>query len=326
VDRWNGFWFADIDPATLGLIRIAFGAVITVWTLSLAGDLGAFFARDGVVGGAAAVEVWWRWNVLAWAPSEFALGAVYLALLLASIGAMIGWHSRASLAVVFVALVSLQRTDPYVFNSGDSLLRLLALLLLVAPCGAAFSLDRRRALRTGHPAVTTHPAWPLRLIQIQVTVMYLAAVWAKLHGAAWRDGTAASYATRLPDLARFHAPEWWTGSPLAAHLATYGTIAIEASVAVLVWNRRTRLPALIGGVALHLSIDYSIRVGFFTLAVLTAYLSFVDPATVRAWAAALARRRDALIRIVAAPCHDRAREPSARLVAAPLEQGRDRRR
>jgi hypothetical protein len=120
--------------------------------------------------------------------------------------------------------------------------------------------------------------------------MYLAAVWGKLHGTAWRDGSATWYAARLPDLVRFPAPDLLGHSALVAHAATYATMLAEILVAVLIWNRRTRWAALLIGVALHLSIDLSIRVGFFTLAVFAAYASFLDPAMVRT-AVAAARLR-----------------------------------
>jgi hypothetical protein len=58
---------------------------------------------------------------------------------------------------------------------------------------------------------------------------------------------------------------------------TYGTLAIEFSVPILVWNRRLRPWVMLAGVSLHLGIEYSIRVGFFSLAMLTLYLSFLDP-------------------------------------------------
>jgi hypothetical protein len=60
-----------------------------------------------------------------------------------------------------------------------------------------------------------------------------------------------------------------------SNLLTYGALAIELGLAVLVWNRRLR-PWVLGlGVALHLGIDWSIRVGFFTLAVFVLFLVFL---------------------------------------------------
>jgi hypothetical protein len=289
VSRLERFWFEPTDAATLGVLRIAFGAVMLLWTLSLAPDVGAFFAPLGVIGQVDGTSDPWAWSVLDLAGSDFAVAALYIALVCGATGVLVGWHSRVSAAVVLAALVSFERANPYVFNSGDTLLRLLALYVLIAPSGMAYSLDARRRGIT-EPAYI--PIWPLRLIQIQVSAMYLGAVWSKLDGDAWRDGSAVGYATRLPDLVRFPVSDLIGTSQLAVHAATYGTMLVEAALVVGLWNRRTRVYALAAGVIFHLAIDLSIRVGFFTLAVFTAYLSFADPAQVRALVDAVSGRRD----------------------------------
>lgn len=298
---WDRFWFAPTDPLALGLVRIAVGVTMVLWTLSLLGQLGDFFTAGGVTGTVTRERPWYAWTVLGAAPSPLLLGAVWLALLAAAVALALGWRTRAAAVIVLVAAVSLQRTDPYVFNSGDSLLRLLCLYLAIAPAGAALSLDARRR---GPRAI---PAWPVRLIQLQVAVMYLAAVWAKLRGPAWRDGTATEYALRLPDLERFPLGRALDEWPALVPLTTYGTIAVEAALVVLIWPRRTRPFALLAGVGLHLGIELGLRVGFFTLAVFASYLAFVDPAWARARARAVRRRRTAAGTV---PVSARAREPS----------------
>jgi hypothetical protein len=121
--------------------------------------------------------------------------------------------------------------------------------------------------------------WALRLMQVQLSVIYLSTVWAKTRGTTWNDGTAVSYALRVRDITRFPVPSAITNSELLANVMTYGTLAIELALGVLVWNRKAR-PWVLGlGVALHLGIDYSIRAGFFTLAMFTLYLAFVPPDT-----------------------------------------------
>jgi hypothetical protein len=290
---WDAFWFAPADPLPLATARIACGAIVFLWALSLAPDLGAFYSEAGLTAGAAPQRDWWEPSLLAAAGSELAVGAVYVALIAASASLALGWHSRASAAVAFIAMTTLARANPYVLNSGDTLLRLVVFFLMLAPSGAALSLDRRRArLRGAEPA--TVRAWPVRLIQIQISAMYAMAVWSKLGGEEWRDGTAASYAMRLPDLVRFHLPPALERSELVAHAATYGTLVVEAGLAVLIWHKRTRVPALLAGLVLHLSIDATIRVGFFTLAVLAAYLSLSRPTALLAGARAMAARRPEL--------------------------------
>jgi hypothetical protein len=83
---------------------------------------------------------------------------------------------------------------------------------------------------------------------------------------------------RISDLNRLPLPGFLIHSALLSNLMTYGTLAVEFSVPILIWNRRLRPWVMLVGVSLHLGIEYSIRVGFFSLAMLTMYLSFVDPA------------------------------------------------
>ena len=61
------------------------------------------------------------------------------------------------------------------------------------------------------------------------------------------------------------------------HVFTWGTLAVEGAIPLLVWNRRTRPWVLAAGAALHLSIDLTLRTGFFTWIVLASYVSFVPP-------------------------------------------------
>ena len=64
-----------------------------------------------------------------------------------------------------------------------------------------------------------------------------------------------------------------------SNLFTFGTLAIEASLAILVWNRRAR-PWVIGaGVLMHGLIAINIMIGFFTMAMFVAYLAFAPPDT-----------------------------------------------
>ncbi len=121
-------------------------------------------------------------------------------------------------------------------------------------------------------------------------MIYLSAFWAKVGGAPWRDGTAVSYALRMKNLARFPLPEAFTTSELVSNLMTFGTMAVELSLGLLVWNRKLRPWVLLAGVGLHLGIDYAFRVGFFSYAIFILYLAFIPPETMDRWLLALGCR------------------------------------
>lgn len=285
VDRataaWERFWFAPQSTATLALVRIAVGLLALGWGLSLLPDLLAFFGSDGVIAtqpdqGKAV------WGLLEVFPSDAAVVIAYVILLAASVTLILGFWSRLSALLVFVALLSFARRSPWVLNSGDGLVRIVAFYLVLAPSGAALSLDRLRAHRDRFWEFPERAPWALRLIQIQVSVLYVSTAWQKVRGITWNDGTAVSYSLRIEDLERFPLPGLVTESVIISNLATFGTLAVELAIGVFVWNRVLR-PWVLGlGLGLHLGIDYSIRVGFFSYALFAAYVAFVPPARAEA--------------------------------------------
>ena len=92
-----------------------------------------------------------------------------------------------------------------------------------------------------------------------------------------------------------------------SNLLTYGTLAVELSLGLLVWNRKLRPWVLIAGLGLHLGIEYAIRVGFFTLALCVAYLAWVPPATMDRVLLRLRDRLEALRRSLVRRARQQAR-------------------
>jgi hypothetical protein len=272
---WERFWFQPEATSTLALLRIVFGVLVFWWTLSLAPDLDAFFGKGGVL--PSQPSTGGVWGVLGIWKSDVAVQVLFAVLLIASVALIVGYHTRVASLLVFVGVLSFVRRNPFVLNTGDGLLKVMAFYLMLAPAGVALSADRWRAARERFWEFPLRAPWALRLMQIQLSFVYFGAVWAKLRGVTWNDGTAVSYAMRLTDLSRWQLPDFLTHSALVSSLMTYGTLAIEASVPILVWNKRLRPWALLAGAFLHLGIEFSIRVGFFSLAMLTLYLSFLDP-------------------------------------------------
>jgi hypothetical protein len=270
IDGWRAFWFAPQPAYTLGLVRAAFGALAVAWALALLPDLYDLFGERGV---APQPTHWaYQWSVFEFWTSDTALLIGWVVLLVAAIALTVGWHSRLAAVIVFVLIQSFMQRDRWAFNGGDALISIEAMFLALSSCGAALSLDQRRRTGSFWSAQSRAP-WVIRLLQVQLTVIYLVNVQAKLAGEAWLDGSAASYAWRAWPL--FHAPEWLTGNALLVNVATWGTILIELAIAVLVWNRRCRPWVLLAGVALHLSIMVTLSVGFHSLAIFVLYLAFV---------------------------------------------------
>jgi hypothetical protein len=278
VERWRRFWFRRQPAYTLGLVRMVFGVVAIAWTVSLLPDLDPLFGPHGIVPQQPGDAFYW--GVFAIFTSDRALLIGWAVLLASSVALTIGWHSRLAALAVWVLILSFQHRDQWVWNSGDIAVRIEALVLALSPCGAALSLDQARSAGTFWSA-QERPQWPVRLMQLQMSLIYLASALSKINGGAWPQGTAVSYALRLRDLALVSPPQWVTDSALLMNAATWGTLAVELSLAFLVWNHRLRPWVLAAGVVMHTIIMITIAVGFFTVAMFVLYLAFVPPETVQ---------------------------------------------
>jgi len=272
VQGWRTFWFSTEPAYTLGIIRIAFGVLAFLWSLEIGMDLYDKFSVNGIVPQPPTYEFLWgvfyRW------PGDTALLAGWIVLMVASLVMIVGWHTKLATFLVFVMIMSFERRNPWIFNSGDGLIRILSLYLALSPCGAALSLDQRRRFGSFWSAQDIK-VWPLRLMQVQISIIYITTVIAKLHGDTWQNGSAVSYTLRLDDMLLLPSPAWMSTSPLIGNAMTWGTLLVEFSLGVFVWNKRWRTKVLLAGVFLHLTILLTMVVGFFSLAIFVLYLSFV---------------------------------------------------
>jgi uncharacterized membrane protein YphA (DoxX/SURF4 family) len=282
IEAWERFWFEPVETSIYALFRIAFAVVMLGWSLSLSPGLYSWFSNDGILPEQPDYANDVRWGLLGIFESDIAVTLVYFLLFIAGLALLVGFRTRLAALVVFVCMASFTQRNPFVLNSGDQLLQVLAFYLVLMPSGVSLSVDRMLKRGEEFWEFPTRPIWPLRLVQIQVSILYISAVWAKVRGATWNDGTAVAYAFRIDDIARFPVPDFITDSLLIVNLLTFGTLATELALGILVWNRVLRPWVLLAGVGLHLGIDYAVRVGFFSYAVFVAYLAFLPPQTASA--------------------------------------------
>lgn len=275
---WRTWWFEPQETSTLGVIRILFGLVVLAWTLSLLPDLRTFFAPEGILPASFGTRGGGVWTPV---PYTGSYSLVLLTFVLTALGALcvtLGIGTRLGCLVVWLGLMFFTRRNTWIMNSGDRYVRVIAFYLILTPAEASLSLRRWLRGRERFWEFPRRSLWGVRLIQIQVSLVYLTAVWDKVRtGPLWNNGTAVSYVWRLTDLRRFSMPTFQTNS-LDINLATYGTLAVELSLGVLIWNRRLRPYVIVAGILLHLGIEYSLRVGYFSMISIVAILAFVSPA------------------------------------------------
>ncbi len=196
---------------------------------------------------------------------------------------LIGCWTRTTSILAAVITISYAHRSAGVLFGLDQVSSLLLLYLAIGPSGAAYSVDRWRALRRGRssrgqPRIDANLA--IRLIQLHMCLIYLVAGLGKLLGETWWAGTAlwgafANFEYQTIDMT------WLAWHPLLVNLVTHTILFWEISYCVLVWPRLIRPLILALAIPLHLGIALSMGMMSFGLVMLVGNLAFVSPAVVR---------------------------------------------
>jgi len=287
VDGWNRFWFTPSDPATLCLIRILAGAMLLYTHLVWSIGLEDFFLPTGWISAEAASSAQpdpYAWSYFWLIKSPAALWAAHIAALVAFALLTVGLFSRLAAVASFLAAVSYVNRVPGAQFGLDQINCMLALYLMVGPCGARYSLDhilrRRRDEAAPFVVPTVSANLAIRLIQVHMCIIYFFAGLSKLQGEHWWRGDAMWGA-----IANLEYQSWdltWLGNwPLTLAFLTHITVFWELSFCGLVWVPKLRPMILALAVPLHMGIALGMGMITFGLVMLIGCTSFVSPRLVR---------------------------------------------
>ncbi|MCE9556534.1 MAG: HTTM domain-containing protein [Planctomycetes bacterium] len=292
---WNDFWFAATDPALLSLMRILTGLMLFYTHLVWSFDLSAFFGpkawitlpvlkkiRDFEHGSAGINFVWSHFNLI---ESVWLIWVVHILALIILLMFTLGLFSRTTAVLAWLITVSyLNRISLAEFGL-DRINVMLAMYVMLGPCGARYSLDswlrRRRGGGADEVAESSFATLAVRLIQIHMCVIYFFAGSRKLLGGVWWDGTAMWQSVANLEYQSLDMT-WMAAWPLLTAFLTNLTVFFELTYPALVWPRLTRPIVLMVAVLLHLGIVLAMGMPTFGLAMLIGNAAFLSPGLVRA--------------------------------------------
>jgi hypothetical protein len=317
-EAWNEFWFTPSNPATYSAIRVLAGAMLLYTHLVWSYDLDAFFGPDGWLPPSIHQEVEglfrqidnrnrppqeqpvepgdsarWNWSYFNHINSATLRWTAHIAALVVFFLLTIGLFSRTMAVLALLATTSYSnRITPGAYFGLDTINSMLAMYLVVGPCGARYSVDRLWRMRRGGPAEPEPSAAAnvgIRLIQLHMCVIYLFSGIGKIRGEAWWGGWATWVA-----LANTEYQTWdLTGLgeyPFLINLVTVVTVFWELGYCALIWPRLTRPWMLLMAVLIHAGIVFALGMPTFGLVMLIGNLAFVSPAAVQKVFNPLARR------------------------------------
>jgi hypothetical protein len=215
---------------------------------------------------------YWHWSILRWLPESWGPPVALAAWASAAVALLAGWHARVAAAVVWALSWSFLNSGYYLHNAGDRLRHTIPLLLMLCPCAAVWSLSKNSAPcgRGGTGPVYVY-AWPLRLLFLQMALMYFFNGLYKLSAPGWRDGSALHYV--MTDVGWSRWPVQLP--PTALTVLAWVVMLWETGFPLWVMLPGTRTAALWLGVAFHVATGLHLELGMFWLYALCLYLPLV---------------------------------------------------
>jgi hypothetical protein len=264
-------WQTEVgDAYVLGLVRVAIGCFLFWHALGSARAL----ETEGYFGDAFHMPI----VAEAWVPSRIVYTFVAAARVLLAVLVAVGYVPRLALlgsAALGVYTLVCDRTG---YHHNRYALDCFAFLLAFAPCDRSFVI-------TGTPrdaAARVAPLWAQRLMQIQLSIIYISSGGSKLLDDDWRNGAVifdrfARYAYQAIDRGVPRGLVDFLSQPAMTSTLAKLAIATELFLSIALWMRRTRVFALWWGTCFHLTIEVTSQVEIFTWLTLTIYALFATP-------------------------------------------------
>jgi hypothetical protein len=275
---WHEFFFTPEPAVTVAVFRILFGVILVIHGLLLWPHASLWYGPQGFLPYKRYVQIYGRtrFSVFRFLPDSDLTAKLVLGLFIATAALLsLGALTTLSASLTFLLLVSIHNRNPAVLHGGDDVLRVMAFLLIFSSAGTDLSVDRLAG--SGRPFVGEDISpWVLRLMQLQVSIIYLRAGLAKLGGAAWLEGSAAYYPTQVQEYRRFPLPKVLTGASWI-RLASWGTILTELGLGTAIWVKEFRFAILLCGFAFHLVLEYFLNLQLFGWTMMCCLLLFVSP-------------------------------------------------
>ncbi|GAB4143216.1 MAG: hypothetical protein Tsb009_14180 [Planctomycetaceae bacterium] len=277
------FFHAEEVPYGIAIVRM-----FVPWALLVAMIPRWSWARELYSMDGASTPLWNAYgtpNMLPEISGVVAVGMMTL-LLFTLITASIGWCTRASLVIAFTSYTYLTLLDAISTMTKYSVIASHVLLILaMSQCGAVWSVDswlkRRRAgnAASENALPSTPPksaAWPRRLLQLLIAIVYFGAAMTKFHTPAYFSGD--QMVTWMLTNVNFANPlgEWMSQFTPLIVLFSYVAVVWEVAFIFVCWRGRGRTIALGLGVIFHIMTTVMLGLVVFPMVCIPIYAAFFN--------------------------------------------------
>lgn len=281
LNWWDRFFFAPISLLSLGVCRFLMGFVLLVMYGLRQMHWRFYFTDEGFVQSAWALDVLPEFYhpIFHWYPTTPAMAfGMHVALLIALFGLMIGFRGRWMALIAWILHLGFMQRNFSIAYGADIITDFFLFYLALADNSRCFSLDswlRKKPMPMGalNSMLSTIG---VRLIQIQLCLIYGYTGMEKLKGGQWWDGTAVWAVFGNQQIMMFEL-SWMMKAPILIAIATHSALLFEVYFPVLIWLKSTRKWAIGYGWLMHSGIAAAMGLFFFSGAMMSTYLVFFDP-------------------------------------------------
>ncbi|APW59856.1 HTTM domain-containing protein [Paludisphaera borealis] len=276
---WNRFWFAPVSARPLGAYRIVFGLMVLAHLALISVDLDYWYTDVGLMRGdeAAVTAGPLRPTPLSYYQDPSSVRVALGLTAVAAVAFTLGWRTRIAGALTYLGMLSFYNRNLLTNCGPDQVMMITSFYMMLAPCGAAYSLDARRVARArGTLAEPLILPWAQRFMQLQICVIYFITAYLKSSGRMWANGTALHPILFNHEVGQLNF-EWLAAYPLVINVMAHAALLTEFALVFLLWFRPTRRWIALLGVALHVGIWPIVNVPLFGEQMTALYLLFLAP-------------------------------------------------
>lgn len=180
------FFYAEETPYGLAIVRICLPLILLCVVIPRWIHARELFSTDG-----AAAPLALNYGVLNFPPEPSGVLAVAMmtALVFSLIATSIGWHTRLALVISWVLYTWLNMLDCLsTFTKYSVISSHILLLLSLSSCGSIWSVDAWRSGASASERPPVSAAWPRRLMQLLIGLIYFGAAFTKMHTDGFMSG------------------------------------------------------------------------------------------------------------------------------------------
>ena len=276
---WNRFWFAPVSARPLGVFRIVFGLLILANLALVACDLDFWYTDAGLMQGDEAAVTAGPLRPSFFTHYQDPLSVRVGLGLVAGTAVLftLGWRTRIVSVLLWIGMLSFYNRNLLTNCGPDQVMMITTFYLMLAPCGAAYSLDARRAARVrGTLAEPLILPWAQRLMQLQLCLIYFVTAFLKSTGKMWANGTALHPILFNHEVGMLDF-EWLAAHTLVINFMAHAALLLEFALVFFLWFRPTRRWVALLGVALHVGIWPLVNVPLFGEQMTSLYILFLAP-------------------------------------------------